>query len=279
MVKVDGSQTTAVSVLMLRPSLEPERSRLGHLTDILARSRSVHMLRANLMCISKQFLGEVRETIYRRMSVIFERRWDFVNAYINGTLQPDVQTAFNDELSLFPRGSDVFSHVRSLHLNLATQSDFDDIVYGAEAQRITTQMLRIVQQNMPKLKKLSLTIDHKSRTNAFDVIYVPDVWFLDALIAVTQVNSVEFKVGPGWNGYSQSKLNARNCVKAINIVLASHYQNQHPAHRLNLYGETGKLLQLDLAKKMLLYLTLVPQYRDTTNDFSFAVTALESQFR
>lgn len=279
-IEVDGARSPAVRVLILKSPIKSDRSRLGQQTSTFSIARPMQIPEPHFLCISKHFFVEIRDTIYKRMSVLFERRWDFINAHINRSLNPNGHVSAGSgsgALSLFSQGTDVFSHVRSLDLNLTSHSDFDDRVYTDEARRVTTSMFQIIQQGMPQLKELSLMVDPKSRSNTFDLVYVPAPWFLDAIIRITHIKSLQFKVGPGWNGYSQSKRNARICLEAINEIFAAHYRDDHLRDSINPFGEMNKLLQLNLAKKMLINLSPKAHYGVTVHDLSFAVAALDTQ--
>ncbi|KAK5085775.1 hypothetical protein LTS08_002757 [Lithohypha guttulata] len=114
---------------------------------------------------------------------------------------------------------------------------------------------------MPRLRALSLTVDNRSRTSNSIMVYMPNAWFLEGLLAVKQLKIVNFLAGPGWRGYAQ--------------ILGGHFSMSHPAYKLNLNGETGRPLQVELGKRMLLFFSLRLHYSDTAAALASKVSMLE----
>lgn len=275
-VTVDGENYPSVRVNRVEPKVQLTRDFSRPLLGLTCRFTARNPTK--FLCISRQFFHEVRDVIYRNMAVKCERRWDFVNAYINGTLHAAASTntsPTDNALAFVPRSSDIFAKIQDLHLNLCRNSDFDNVIHGAEARRVTTQMLQILQRNMPRLRALSLTVDNRSRTSNSIMVYMPNAWFLEGLLAVKQLKIVNFLAGPGWRGYAQSKVNARHCLQAMNAVLGGHFSMSHPAYKLNLNGETGRPLQVELGKRMLLFFSLRLHYSDTAAALASKVSMLE----
>ncbi len=241
--------------------------------------RPVSRLNNNWLCVSRQFFFESRKLIWRSMSVKFARRWDFINASLKGTLIADApRTAPTgmDAPILFPLKTDVMSHIRELNLNLTTGTDFTGRVTRAEASRVTTSMLEVIDRDMPLLKTLLLIVDDRSRLSDSVIAFLPDAWFLEALLAIKHVRMVSFASGPGWQGHAQNKKNARSCLYAMNAVLGAHFIAHHPTSKLDSDGITGRKLQARLGRRMLYYFRAFPQFHDAQNALAMKVVMLES---
>ena len=276
-VVVNGSLETPVRCLRQRTSLA---ATTGPMLYLSMAYRSVVHPRANFMCTSKQFFSEVRNVIYRSMAVKYERRWDLINAFINGSLHPGAMDLASDASSpvLFPRNANVFSHIRELQLDLFRSSDFNDRIYGAEAQRVTTQMLRILEQNMPQLRILYFKVDDRSRVSTCVMVFLPDSWFLEGVLAIRQVKAIRFIAGPAWSSrkFAQNKRNSRHSISAINAVLEEHCSTNVPEQKLDYGGVRGKQLQIRLAQRMLVWLAPHLHFRDTSNALAIKIVMLQS---
>lgn len=168
------------------------------------------------------------------------------------------------------------SHVRELHLNLTRGTDFDGRVTTAEASRVTTSMLEIIEQGMPLLRGLRFVVDGRSRLSNSIIAFLPDAWFLEALLAIKHIDTVLFASGPGWQGHAQNKKNARSCLCAMNAVLAGHFAAQHPVLKLDADGIAGVKLQARLGRRMLFYFHTHPELKDAQNALAMKVVMLES---
>ena len=258
---------------------QPLRNYRMNFSYITLPYRPVLHPNTNWLSLSRQFFFEARKVFWRSMIVRFERRWDFINASLKGTLVANASKSTPsgmDAPTLFPLRTDVMSHVRELHLNLTTGTDFDGRVTTAEASRVTTSMLEIIEQGMPLLQGLRFIVDDRSRLSNSIIAFLPDGWFLEALLAIKHVDTVSFASGPGWRGHSQNKKNARSCLCAMNAVLAGHFATQHPVLKLDADGIAGVKLQARLGRRMLLYIHAHHELKDTLNALAMKVVMLES---
>ena len=213
------------------------------------------------------------------MVVKFERRWDFIQAFLKGTLITDAPGSTSigiDTTTMFPVKSSVFSQIRELHLNLCRGTDFDGRVTNSEAQRVTKAILHIIAQDMPALKALFFMVDGRSRLSNNVIAFLPDVWFMESLLAVKHVRTVSFAPGPGWQGHAQNKKNARACIWAMNMVLGAHFANRHPGLKLDYDGITGRALQARLGRRMLRYLDRFQHFTNARIALAMKVVMLES---
>ena len=241
--------------------------------------RPVHRPDINWLCLSRQFFFESRQVFWRSMVVKFERRWDFINASLKGTLVANAPTTTPSGIDapvLFPLKTDVMSQIRELHLNLTRGTDFDGRVTTAEASRVTTSMLEVINQGMPRLRTLFFVVDDRSRLSNSIITFLPESWFLEALIAIKHVRTVSFASGPGWQGHAQNKRNARSCLCAINAVLGAHFATQHPSLKLDEDGITGVKLQARLGRRMLQYLHAFLHFKDAQTALATKVVMLEA---
>ncbi|KAK5938421.1 hypothetical protein PMZ80_009391 [Knufia obscura] len=242
--------------------------------------RSVLRPNTNWLCISRQFFFESRRVLWRSMVVKFQRRWDFVNASLKGTLTLDamrITPSGMDAPVLFPLKTDVMSHIRELHLNLTSGTDFNGRVTVAEASRVTSSMLEYIAQGMPMLRSLFFIVDNRSRLSSSVIAFIPDAWFLEALLAIKHVSTMYFFSGPGWKGHAQNKKNARSCLDAMNAALAGHLATPHPVFKLNADGVTGVKLQARLGRRMLYHFhTRHPQFKDAESALAMKIVMLEA---
>jgi len=233
----------------------------------------------NWLSVSRQFFFESRKVLWRSMVVRFERRWDFLNSTFKGTLVANASSSTPsgmDAPTLFPLRTDVMCHIHELHLNLTRGTDFDGRVMTAEASRVTSSMLEIIAQGMPLLRRLFFIIDDRSRLSNSIIAFIPDAWFLEALLAIKHVRKVSFASGPGWQGHAQNKKSARSCLCAMNAVLAGHFAAQHPVLKLDTDEITGTKLQARLGRRMLLYFHARPEFKDAQDALAMKVVMLES---
>jgi len=259
-----------------RTSLRDHQKTLPYIT---LPYRPVQRSGTNWLCLSRQFFFESRKVFWRCMVVKFERRWDFINASLKGTLVANAPTTTSSGIDapiLFPLKTDVMSHVRELHLNLTRGTDFDGRVTTAEASRVTTSMLEVINQGMPRLRALFFIVDDRSRLSNSIIAFLPESWFLEALIAIKHVRTVSFASGPGWQGHAQNKKNARSCLCAINAVLGAHFATLHPLLKLDEGGVTGAKLQARLGRRMLHYFHTFLHFKDAQTALAMKVVMLES---
>lgn len=119
-INVDASADP--TVVIYHPSDDPNGDRsYNHIFGPLLPN-------TNFLTISKRFLEEARVELWNLAKVRFERRWDFLTAFANRSLQvdPDMSNAMNrtPSFSMTPLDSTVFLHLSDLRLNLTEVSDF-----------------------------------------------------------------------------------------------------------------------------------------------------------
>lgn len=83
----------------------------------------------SFLTICKKFFHEVRDVVWNTARIKFERRWDFVTAFANKSLEVDPPNDFPhigyNSISMSPMYTDVFSKISDLRINLTEASDFD----------------------------------------------------------------------------------------------------------------------------------------------------------
>lgn len=233
----------------------------------------------NFLCISKQFFYEVRAAVYRCIIVKFDRRWDFLNAYINGTLHAGVtatEPSGPDALTLFPRESNVFAHIRELHLNLCRDTDFDGRVFAVEVRRLTTQMLQIVTRRMSSLKAVYFQVDERARICSCIIAFLPDAWFLEPLLSAKHLKTIGFTPGPRFAGHSQNHRNARSCINALNAVFKAYFTTAATKNKLDFGDVGGRRLQSRIGRKMLNYFAARGCYQEAASALALHVAMLET---
>ncbi|KAJ9653528.1 hypothetical protein H2198_007310 [Neophaeococcomyces mojaviensis] len=275
-VIVDGSKNRPVRIRP-RASLAPQPLNTQSPPSALVNTRA-------WLRISKQFFYEARWQLWHSMEVKFERRWDLIHARLNRSLDPrppeqfypaEPPTGF-ESLTIFPFEADIFSKIREFHVNMSTFSDFRGRVSTPEGERVAAVLLSTVTHHMPNLKKLSFKLDERSKIAAADDVFLPEVWFLEKVVRLTNRNQrlrvVKFDYGPGFSTGAFAKQNGRFCVIAMDYVFDDHVCRRR--QRLDYGGRSGVPLRYEFGRRMLQHMRHIPHMTAAFNLLFLKVQAL-----
>ena len=185
--------------------------------------------------LSHKFYDEARQVMWKKSSVRYERRWDFLSAALQIT----------SSHSIFPIDGRPLAAIRELTINLCRDSDFDGRVSSTEAKRVTTSILQFISHKMPALKTLKFIVDERSKICSSIICFLPDSWFLDDIFRLQQVNMVVLVSGPGLLGSGRKRIASRRCIEALNSVMADHFSGAK-----TLTGKTSRHLQAKVGWNM-----------------------------
>lgn len=211
--------------------------------------------------VSRRFFQEIREELWKIVKALeFERRWDFLNAFANQSLEVTpantVPSGF-DNTFMFPIGTNIFSKIQQLSLNLTKTSDFRGIVHTAEAERVTLNILNIAKNSMPALRKLVLRVDSRSRLQDDFVVFLPSGWLLERLLSIPHLREISFRPAGDFRGPGFKRGANQACVWALNAILKEHLEATDQYDRLT-YGINGsnlaKELRIVVGRKMVAFL-------------------------
>lgn len=233
---------------------------------------------------SKQIFLEVRPLIYAKMTLYYQRRWDFLRALVADTIHETLaqMSAACQDATLFPQSIKVFAHVKKLRLNCAEPSDFAGRVTRSEAQRVTSSLLRAVRRTLPLLENLTLLVNDRSRiSREDDCFFIPQTWFLEEVLAIKQLKSLQLHPEPD-QVMIRSEVHYRRvrvksgqwvrkdrCMEALSYVLTIHFAAKQDSDRLTHDNTTGDALQGRVLRRMYQHLLSNEVYRGGA--YSFAV--------
>lgn len=246
-VIVNVDATKDPTVFMSRSHHTPLNGPLGHIVVGPLPPNN------NWLTISKRFFNEARNELWSTMKVLFERRWDFLTAFANRSLQVDPRRNAPlglDTFSLYPLATDVFQRLHHLHFNLTETTDFEGTVTFQEGKRVMLNILTIARQSMPSLRNLVFAVDKKARIHDQLVIFLPLPWFLQALLAIEQLKLIKFIVGGDWQGWGSNRAVARHCIRALNDILKDHLRATSDHQRLTYRIRSGRRLQARVGRMM-----------------------------
>lgn len=240
---------------------------------------------SNFMCISRQFFTEVRDILHRDMTVMFLRRWDFLNACgIQSLYLDSIPSTDKGDLLLFPQSSAIFGKIRRLYLNLCQSGDFGGKIHTVEAERVTRLLMKMVAQNLPEIRTLALCLNAKSRISLVEGVFLPEPYFVDALLAIKQIKTIHLIPGAGWRGTGPRQKTFQHNLAAFELLMERHYTGVHVIEPQDIAGGTRWERLAKIGRKILTNRDFetskrLGSYTHAMNLMSYKVYAIEHGIR